>query len=99
MSTSLETDPRPLVHAIVQRGPISQLKKAQTDLLAGLLKPSLWWALAWLDIKQRYRRSLLGPFWITASTAVMVSAMGPRYGTLLSQAFDTYLPYFALCHS
>ena len=96
MSTSLETDPQPLSHAIVEGPPLSQLKKAQADLLSGLVKPSLWWALAWLDIKQRYRRSLIGPFWITASTAIMVSAMGPLYGTLLSQDFSAYLPYLAV---
>lgn len=75
---------------------ILKLGKARTDLQNGLLKPSLWWALAWLDIKQRYRRSLIGPFWITASTAIMVSAMGPLYGTLLSQNFAAYLPYLAV---
>jgi lipopolysaccharide transport system permease protein len=74
----------------------SRLSKARTDLRNGFLKPSLWWALAWLDIKQRYRRSLIGPFWITASTAIMVSAMGPLYGTLLSQNFAAYLPYLAV---
>ena len=28
------------------------------------------------DIKQRYRRSTLGPLWITLSTGIMVGALG-----------------------
>src|SRR5579864_2266924 len=32
--------------------------------------------LAWLDIKGRYRGSVLGPIWLTLSTAVMVAALG-----------------------
>jgi len=45
----------------------------------------IWWGLAWLEIKQRYSRSVIGPFWITLSTGVMVAAMGPLYGVLLGQ--------------
>jgi ABC-type polysaccharide/polyol phosphate export permease len=57
---------------------------------------SLWWALAWQDIKQRYRRSVLGPFWITISTAVMVGAMGPLYGALLGQDVASYTQHLAV---
>jgi len=75
---------------------ISRLQGARADLQAGLFKPSIWWGLAWLDIKQRYRRSLLGPFWITTSTGVLVAAMGPLYGRLLGQNTSSYLPYLAV---
>ena len=75
---------------------ISKVIKARADLQSGLSKPSIWWGMAWLDIKQRYRRSLLGPFWITASTGVLVAAMGPLYGTLLGQHTASYLPYLAV---
>jgi ABC-type polysaccharide/polyol phosphate export permease len=74
---------------------IPRLEKASRDLISGLYKPSVWWALAWLDVKQRYRRSLIGPFWITASTGVLVGAMGPLYGALLGQDTASYLPYLA----
>jgi ABC-type polysaccharide/polyol phosphate export permease len=56
----------------------------------------LWWALAWQDIRQRYRRSVLGPFWITLSTGVMVSAMGPLYGALLGQDIGSYTQHLAV---
>lgn len=72
------------------------LKKAARDLTQGLAMYHLWWALAWQDTKQRYRRSFLGPFWITASTGVMVGTMGPLYGALLGQNVPSYLQYLAI---
>lgn len=46
----------------------------------------------WLDIKLRYRGSILGPFWLTASTAVMVAAMGVLYAYLMNMDVHKYLP-------
>ena len=74
----------------------SDLSKAQIDLLSGMAKSSLWFSLAWQDIKQRYRRSVLGPFWITASTGVMVAGMGPLYGSLFGQDVAGYLQHLAV---
>ncbi len=60
---------------------------------------TLWrlcWTLAWLDIKLRYRGSVLGPFWLTLSTAVMVGAMGWIYAALFKMNLHQYLPFLAL---
>lgn len=72
------------------------LNKAGLDLRGGLERTSLWWSLAWQDTKQRYRRSFLGPFWITVSTGVLVGAMGPLYGALLGQDVASYLQHLAI---
>lgn len=56
----------------------------------------VWWGLAWQEIKQRYRRSVIGPFWISLSTAVMVSGMGPLYGILFGQAVSNYIQHLAI---
>lgn len=53
-----------------------QLSLAMTDLRAGILEWRLWGLLGWQDIKQRYRRSTLGPLWLTVSTAVQMAVMG-----------------------
>ena len=53
-------------------------------------------ALAFQDIKLRYRGSVLGPFWLTISTVVMVASMGVIYSTLFNVSAQTYLPYFAI---
>ena len=62
------------------------------DLCQGLGSFRLWTFLGWLDIRQRYARSTLGPFWITLSMGVMVGSMGVVYGTLFGQNMAHYLP-------
>lgn len=70
--------------------------KAYFDFKKGLAMYPIWWGLAWKDIKQRYSRSLIGPFWITLSTGAMVAAMGPIYSTMLGQDVTSYVQYLAI---
>lgn len=51
--------------------------------------------LAKIDIQQRYRRAVIGPFWLTISMGVMVLGMGLVYGTLLKQPLTDFLPFLA----
>ena len=53
-------------------------------------------ALSFMDIKLRYRGSLLGPFWLTLSTAVMIGAIGFLYAGLFHQNVAKYLPYLSI---
>jgi ABC-type polysaccharide/polyol phosphate export permease len=69
---------------------------AWRDLADGFGKNWMWAALALQDIKLRYRGSVLGPFWLTISTLVMVIAMGVIYGRLFRVDTAAYLPYLAL---
>jgi lipopolysaccharide transport system permease protein len=69
---------------------------AWTDLAEGAALWRLGITLGWLDIKLKYRGSMLGPFWLTISTAVMVAAMGGLYGALFHMDLTTYLPFLAL---
>jgi ABC-2 type transport system permease protein len=66
------------------------------DLIAGLGAVRVWGTLGWHDIRQRYRRSVLGPFWFTLSTAIMVVVLGALYSELLHQDIHEYLPYLAI---
>jgi len=52
--------------------------------------------MAWFDIVQRYRGSILGPLWLTISTAFMSLAVGLLYSRVLSQSIASYLPFLAL---
>ena len=61
---------------------------------AGLWR--LCWTLAWLDIRLRYRGSMLGPLWLTLSTGLMVGAMGALYSIILHIPAREYVPYLAL---
>lgn len=57
---------------------------------------NLWSALAWQDIKARYRRSTLGPLWLTISMAVTLGAMGPLYSLLFRFNSIDFIPHLAL---
>ncbi|MEO6082824.1 MAG: ABC transporter permease [Umezawaea sp.] len=53
----------------------------------------LWGHLGWQDIKQRYRRSVIGPLWITISMGSTALALGLLYSTLFTENLPTFLPY------
>lgn len=74
----------------------SMLAKAVQDLRVGSLSFHVWPTLAWTEIRQRYRRSMLGPFWLTVSIGVMIAGMGPLYSRLFGQATSTYFPHLAV---
>ena len=76
--------------------PPSRAALAWRDLADGFGKSWMWTALAMQDNKLRYRGSVLGPFWLTISTLVMVVAIGMIYGRLFHVDIATYLPYLCL---
>jgi ABC-type polysaccharide/polyol phosphate export permease len=80
----------------MQNPPTSRLQKALDDLFTGFRSTNVWPMLGWQDIKQRYRRSALGPFWLTISTGALILGMGPLYGRLLQQDISVYFPYLAI---
>lgn len=69
--------------------------KGLKDVLNGLQGISLPIYLARADIRQRYRRSSLGPFWITISTAVMIACIGLIFGRLFKSPMEEFLPFLA----
>jgi ABC-2 type transport system permease protein/lipopolysaccharide transport system permease protein len=69
--------------------------KAYQDIKEGWKRRALWGALGLQEIRQRYRRSRIGPFWLTISMGVMVVALGLLYGAILNQSIATYLPFLA----
>lgn len=69
---------------------------AWKDLTRGFEQRELWLALGWQDIKQRYRRSTLGPLWITIATGVMALALGLLYSLLFQQDLAKFLPHVAV---
>ncbi|MFM8599394.1 MAG: ABC transporter permease [Mycobacterium sp.] len=70
--------------------------RAWADLLDGFAKRELWLHLGWQDIKQKYRRSVLGPFWITIATGTTAVAMGLLYAKLFKLPLSEHLPYVTL---
>lgn len=70
--------------------------RAWGDLIDGFHKRELWLHLGWQDIKQKYRRSVLGPFWITIATGTTAVAMGALYSQLFHLPLAEHLPYVTL---
>lgn len=71
-------------------------RAALRDLREGAALWRLCTTLAWLDIRLRYRGSVLGPFWLTLSTAAMVGAMGLLYALLFRLELREYIPFLAM---
>ena len=69
--------------------------RAFADIKAGFRARELWGHLGWQDIKQRYRRSVIGPFWITISQAVLAIGLGLLYSQLFKLPVEVFLPYIS----
>ncbi|HEX4103400.1 MAG: ABC transporter permease [Pseudonocardiaceae bacterium] len=70
--------------------------RALGDLRDGWRQRQLWGHLGWQDIRQGYRRSVIGPLWITISLGVQALGMGLLYAALFGQPIAFFLPYLAV---
>jgi len=68
---------------------------ALIDLWEGLKRYDFWSSFALHEIRQRFRRSLLGPLWLTVSMGIFVGALGLISTTLFKQDVHQTLPYIA----
>lgn len=74
----------------------SRTNRGYDDLRRALANPRLIWLLAFRDIQARYRRSMLGPFWITISMTGTVLGMSFVFSTIMNRGYDDYVPYLAV---
>ena len=77
------------------RGPDS-LRRCVEDLREAIGDWRLWTFLAHHEIRARYRRSTIGPLWLTLSLAIQVAAMGVVWGTLFQLDAKSFIPYLTL---
>lgn len=74
----------------------NDLKKlAIEDLWNGFIRTNLWWSFALHEVKQRFRRSVIGPFWMTLSMGIFVAALGFVMSKLFGQDVNWFIPYLA----
>jgi homopolymeric O-antigen transport system permease protein len=76
--------------------PPSRMAAAWGDLVEGSCRSWMWSAMAMQDIKLRYRGSVLGPFWLTISTVIMIGALGLIYSRLFNMELARYLPFLTI---
>jgi ABC-2 type transport system permease protein len=81
------------VSTAVSGAPSRSWSRAFGDLRDGWSQRELWGHLGWQDIKQRYRRSVLGPIWISITMAVTAIGLGILYAGLFGNDLATQLPY------
>lgn len=69
---------------------------ALADWMRGTARIGSWLPLAWYDVRLRYRRSMLGPLWLTISMGALLLGMGPLYAALFNLPMDTFFPHLAM---
>ncbi len=72
------------------------LQEASKDIFATFSRLQLVAILGWQDIRQRYRRSAIGPFWLSISMAVMIGTMGLVFGQIFKAPMSEYLPFITV---
>jgi ABC-2 type transport system permease protein/lipopolysaccharide transport system permease protein len=94
-SDSLKIVPDRVAGTAMKFYSLARILAAIRDLRDGLSQSELWLTLGWHDIRQRYRRSIAGPFWITISMAMLIAGLGYMSSGILNQRGDDALPYIS----
>ena len=63
------------------------------DIMDGLYLYKLWSLLSIIELKQRYARTKIGPWWITISIAILLICIGPLYSFILKTDTNEYILY------
>jgi lipopolysaccharide transport system permease protein len=93
---SASSMPRPEHILSVDAANPRHTERAMADLRDGLSQWRLALALARLDLRNRYRGSVLGPLWMSLSTLIMLIGLGLLYGALFKFKLSNYLPHLAV---
>jgi lipopolysaccharide transport system permease protein len=72
---------------------LSSVRIAIKDIVAASTRYPLIAMLGWQDVRQRYRRSILGPFWLTISMGVMIATLGLVFGQIFKSPMEEFLPF------
>jgi lipopolysaccharide transport system permease protein len=77
-------------------GLISTFIDGLNEINRGFRSHEQWAYMALQDIRLRYRRSIIGPWWVTISSSVMILMLGFLWSHIFNQTIANYLPYFAI---
>jgi ABC-type polysaccharide/polyol phosphate export permease len=72
-----------------------QSAAAAGDLVEGLRRWRLWSYLATETVKNQYRRTTIGPWWLTLQTFAFVVGLAVLFGAIFHQKQHDFLPYVA----
>ncbi|MES2203857.1 MAG: ABC transporter permease [Pseudomonadota bacterium] len=71
-------------------------KAAILDIIETFKDLPLVGMLGWQDVRHRYKRSSVGPFWLTASMGIMIATMGMIFGKIFHTPLKEFLPFLAV---
>lgn len=74
---------------------VRNMAMAGKDIGAGILRYEQVGVLGWQDVRQRYRRSALGPFWLTVSMAILIGTVGLVFSQIYRVSTREFLPFLA----
>jgi lipopolysaccharide transport system permease protein len=74
----------------------TRLLAALADIGEGLRRWRAWTYLAVESVKNQYRRTVLGPWWLTLQTAAYVVGLAVIFGQILHTGLRGFLPYVAV---
>ena len=75
---------------------LSMLKNGFTEIKEALKSHPQWLYLSIQDIKLRYRRSIIGPWWVTISTGIMIMMLSILWSKIFGSDIQTFMPFFAV---
>jgi ABC-type polysaccharide/polyol phosphate export permease len=67
--------------------------RSLADLATGARQYRVWSLLAWDDVIGRYRRTKLGPLWMTLSHAATIVGLALSFSIILNRPIDEYFVY------
>ena len=73
-----------------------QFQAAVSDIREGLHRRRNWSYLAVETVKNRYRRTVFGPWWLTLQMVILITGISIVFGHLLNTDLRTFLPYVGL---
>jgi ABC-type polysaccharide/polyol phosphate export permease len=83
----------PMLHRKSSSGLRSLAINARADLLGGLSQRELWGRLGFREVRRRYLRTKIGPFWSTLTFLVYILAISIVGAGLWGTDIKTYLPF------
>jgi ABC-type polysaccharide/polyol phosphate export permease len=74
---------------------IDRLQKSVSDLCLGFARVDLWTSLAFAEIRRRYRRTLIGPFWTTLSVGAFIGMLTLIWSAVWDREMSEFIAYLS----
>lgn len=71
----------------------ARISAAAGDVAEGIRRWRSWTYLAVEQVKNQYRRTVIGPWWLTLQTAAYVLGLAILFGAIFQQPLDEFVPY------